>query len=49
MTVYGKVARPYPIQTKENCRSYPNSPITIFGKVQKKAAHPPAKRREPQP
>ena len=36
MTVYGKVARPYPIQTKENCRSYPNSPITIFGKAQKK-------------
>ena len=35
MTVYGKVARPDPRQTKENCHSYPNSPITIFGKAQK--------------
>ena len=35
MTVYGKVARLNPIQTKENCHSYPNSPITIFGKAQK--------------
>jgi hypothetical protein len=49
MTVLGKVTRPYPRRNKENSRSDSTPPITVFGKAQKEAAHPPAKRRQPQP
>jgi hypothetical protein len=47
LTVFGKVAPPYPIWSKANSCADSTSPITIFGKAQKSAGAP-AKRRQPQ-
>jgi hypothetical protein len=49
MTVLDKVPPPYPIWSNENRRSNSTALTIILSKAQNEAAHPPAKRRQPQP